>query len=80
MNIPFDIVKSKGPIIHKPIRTEADVLEVRDLVPDEAVPYVGETLRALRSEVSLVCLVASLEMLPSDAIAGFVTINKIILI
>lgn len=51
MNIPFDIVKTKGPIIHKPIRTAADVAEVRSLVPEEAVPYVGETLRALRSEL-----------------------------
>lgn len=51
MNIPFDIVKSKGPIIHKPIRSAADVAEVRTLVPEEAVPYVGETLRVLRAEV-----------------------------
>eukprot|EP00249_Psilotum_nudum_P000728 c12834_g1_i1 orf=141-1370(-) len=51
MNIPFDILQGKGPIIHKPIRTEADVREVKQLVPAEAVPYVGETLTALREEV-----------------------------
>eukprot|EP00245_Coleochaete_scutata_P000855 TRINITY_DN11013_c0_g1_i1.p1 TRINITY_DN11013_c0_g1~~TRINITY_DN11013_c0_g1_i1.p1 ORF type:complete len:493 (+),score=99.18 TRINITY_DN11013_c0_g1_i1:113-1480(+) len=51
MNIPFDILKTKGPIIHKPIRTAADVAEVQELVPDEAVPYVGEALMALREEV-----------------------------
>lgn len=51
MNIPFDIVTSKGPIIHKPIRTAEDVAEVRPLDPDQALPYVGETLRILRKEV-----------------------------
>ncbi|BBM96709.1 uroporphyrinogen decarboxylase [Marchantia polymorpha subsp. ruderalis] len=51
MNIPFDIIEKSGPIIHKPIRTAADVAQVRELVPEEAVPYVGETLRILRSEV-----------------------------
>lgn len=51
MNIPFDILKSKGPVIHSPIRTAADVAQVRELVPDEAVPYVGQALTALRSEV-----------------------------
>lgn len=51
MNIPFDIIKGKGPIIHKPIRCAVDVVEVRDLIPEEAVPYVGETLRALKAEV-----------------------------
>lgn len=53
MNIPFDILKSKGPIIHNPIRTVADVAQVRELIPAEAVPYVGQALTALRSEVRL---------------------------
>lgn len=52
MNIPFDIMKAQGPVIHNPIRTAADVAQVRELVPDEAVPYVGQALTALRSEVS----------------------------
>lgn len=51
MNVPFDIIKGKGPIIHKPIRSVAEVNEVQKLVPEEAVPYVGETLEALRAEV-----------------------------
>jgi uroporphyrinogen decarboxylase len=51
MNIPFDILKGKGPIIHNPISTNADVAQVRELVPSEAVPYVGEALTALRAEV-----------------------------
>ncbi|GFP92734.1 uroporphyrinogen decarboxylase chloroplastic [Phtheirospermum japonicum] len=50
MNIPFDIVKGKGPIIFDPIRTAGDVEKVREFTPDESVPYVGEALTILRKE------------------------------
>lgn len=51
MNIPFDILKGKGPVIHDPIRTTKDVDEVREFVPEESVPYVGKSLLILREEV-----------------------------
>lgn len=51
MNIPFDIVAGKGPVIFDPIRTQKQVDAVTDLVPDDCVPYVGEALRRLREEV-----------------------------
>eukprot|EP00268_Persea_americana_P040278 TRINITY_DN3994_c0_g1_i5.p1 TRINITY_DN3994_c0_g1~~TRINITY_DN3994_c0_g1_i5.p1 ORF type:complete len:399 (+),score=77.79 TRINITY_DN3994_c0_g1_i5:387-1583(+) len=51
MNIPFDIVKGKGPIIYNPLRTTADVDQVREFVPGASVPYVGQALRILRQEV-----------------------------
>ncbi|CAI0405065.1 unnamed protein product [Linum tenue] len=51
MNIPFDIVKGKGHVIFNPLRTSADVDLVREFVPDESVPYVGEALTILRKEV-----------------------------
>ncbi|XP_010525378.1 PREDICTED: uroporphyrinogen decarboxylase 2, chloroplastic [Tarenaya hassleriana] len=51
MNIPFDIVKGKGPIIFNPPETAADVDQVREFIPEESVPYVGEALRILRNEV-----------------------------
>ncbi|KAJ3682895.1 hypothetical protein LUZ60_013122 [Juncus effusus] len=51
MNIPFDIVKGKGPIIYDPIQTAADVAKVREFVPQEFVPYVGQALTTLRDEV-----------------------------
>lgn len=54
MNIPFDILKSKGPVIHNPIRTAEDVATVQPLVAEESVPFVGEALKILRSEVFLV--------------------------
>lgn len=52
MNIPFDIVKGKGPIIFDPIDTAADVDKVTEFVPEEFVPYVGEALTILRKEVN----------------------------
>lgn len=51
MNIPFDILKGKGPIIHYPLRTANDVAGVKEFVPEESVPYVGEALSILREEV-----------------------------
>ncbi|KAL8154354.1 hypothetical protein V2J09_012114 [Rumex salicifolius] len=51
MNIPFDIVKGKGPVIFDPLRTHADVDKVREFIPEESVPYVGEALTILRKEV-----------------------------
>lgn len=51
MNIPFDIVKGKGPVIYSPLRTSGDVDQVREFVPEESVPYVGEALSILRAEV-----------------------------
>ncbi|KAM0001629.1 putative uroporphyrinogen decarboxylase [Helianthus debilis subsp. tardiflorus] len=52
MNIPFDIVKGKGPIIFDPITTAADVDKVTEFTPQEWVPYVGEALTILRKEVN----------------------------
>lgn len=51
MNIPFDIVKGKGPVIYSPLRTAVDVDQVTEFVPEESVPYVGEALTILRAEV-----------------------------
>lgn len=51
MNIPFDIVKGRGPIIFNPLGTSADVDQVREFVPEDSVPYVGEALTILRKEV-----------------------------
>ncbi|XWS08347.1 hypothetical protein CRYUN_Cryun41cG0071900 [Craigia yunnanensis] len=51
MNIPFDIVKGKGPVIFDPVATAADVDQVREFNPEESVPYVGEALTILRREV-----------------------------
>lgn len=51
MNIPFDITAGKGPVIFDPIRTMPQVDAITPLVPEECVPFVGEALSQLRSEV-----------------------------
>lgn len=51
MNIPFDIVAGKGPVIFDPIRTQQQVDQVSALEPEECVPFVGEALRRLSEEV-----------------------------
>ncbi|XP_055829990.1 uroporphyrinogen decarboxylase, chloroplastic [Solanum dulcamara] len=52
MNIPFDIIKGKGPVIFDPPTTLSDVEKVREFIPEESVPYVGEALTILRKEVN----------------------------
>jgi uroporphyrinogen decarboxylase len=51
MNIPFDIVQGKGPIIADPIRSMEQVEKVTPLDSDGTCPFVGEALRTLRQEV-----------------------------
>merc|ERR1712060_635798 len=51
MNVPFDIIKGQGPVIHDPIRDWEALKAVRPLDPAAAMPYVGETLKILRNEV-----------------------------
>ena len=51
MNIHFDIVKDKGPIIFDPLATVADVDPVREFNLKESVPYVGEALTILWRKV-----------------------------
>ncbi|CAM9305298.1 unnamed protein product [Choristocarpus tenellus] len=51
MGIDFDVVKGKGPVIHNPVRSPGDVAAVRQLKDiDGQLPFVGQTLKALRQE------------------------------
>ena len=51
MGIPYGIQPDVGPIIERPIRTEADVDAIRVVEAEEATPYVFETVRILRREL-----------------------------
>ena len=51
MGINFDIVESKGPIIQEPINCYKQVNELKDLNPEESLPFVGEVLSRLRESV-----------------------------
>ncbi|HEV2121911.1 MAG TPA: uroporphyrinogen decarboxylase, partial [Chloroflexota bacterium] len=52
MGAPFDIQPEIGPIVHHPIRTQADVDKLRVVEGEEATPYVMETIRLLQRELS----------------------------
>eukprot|EP00193_Tetraselmis_chui_P004036 CAMPEP_0177770870 /NCGR_PEP_ID=MMETSP0491_2-20121128/11205_1 /TAXON_ID=63592 /ORGANISM="Tetraselmis chuii, Strain PLY429" /LENGTH=402 /DNA_ID=CAMNT_0019288213 /DNA_START=166 /DNA_END=1374 /DNA_ORIENTATION=+ len=51
MNIPFDIVPGKGPLITDPIREMSQLEAITRLVPEESMGFVGETLKNIREEV-----------------------------
>ncbi|QLE54652.1 uroporphyrinogen decarboxylase [Nostoc sp. TCL26-01] len=51
LGIDMDIAEGKGPIIHAPIRTQAQVDELHPLEPEAALPFIKTILQALRQEV-----------------------------
>lgn len=48
MGVPFTIEPEIGPIIHDPVRTEADVARLRIVEAEEATPYVFQAIRLIR--------------------------------
>ena len=53
LGIGVEIRKGIGPVIDQPIRTPADLDRLRDLEPDEDIPYVVETVRLLARELNV---------------------------
>ena len=51
LGIDMDIAEGKGPIIHAPIRSQAQVDALRPLEPEAALPFIKTILQALRQEV-----------------------------
>ncbi len=52
MGIPFDFVKGEGPVIHKPVRTAADIARLRAFEPRESLAHVLATIRVLSRELA----------------------------
>src|SRR3981081_2992711 len=52
MGVSLEIQPDLGPVIHAPIRDMASVQRLRPLEPEDGVPFVLETIRALRSELA----------------------------
>ena len=52
MGVSLEIQPDLGPVIHQPIRDMAGVERLRAMQPEEGVPFVLETIRRLRSELS----------------------------
>lgn len=53
MGAPFEIVESKGPVVHDPVRTAADLERVHRFDPDEGLPFVMESIRGLKRELTV---------------------------
>ena len=51
IGIEMDIAEGKGPIIADPIRSQAQVDALRNLEPEESLPFIKPILQTLRSEV-----------------------------
>lgn len=53
IGVSLDIVPGVGPVIDSPIRTQADVERLRVLSPESDLPYVLETIKLLRKELTV---------------------------
>jgi uroporphyrinogen decarboxylase len=60
MGVPFHIQPDIGPIVERPVRTDADVAALRVIDAEAATPYLFETIRALRRDLA-----------PATALIGF---------
>jgi uroporphyrinogen decarboxylase len=53
VGVPVRIAPGTGPVVDAPIRSAADVARLRPLVPEADEPYVLETIRLLRKELTV---------------------------
>jgi uroporphyrinogen decarboxylase len=51
MGVPFSIDPGIGPLIHQPVRTEADVAALRVIDPRDATPDMFEAIKLVRREL-----------------------------
>jgi uroporphyrinogen decarboxylase len=51
LGIDMDIAEGKGPIIHSPLRSQAQIDSLRPLEPEASLPFIKTILQALRQEV-----------------------------
>lgn len=52
IGVDLEIVESIGPVIKDPIEKSADVKKLRDLEPQEDIPYLFKTIQLLRKELT----------------------------
>ncbi len=51
--VELEIVRSVGPVIANPVRSEADVDRLRSFDPDQDAPYIGEAVRLATAQLSV---------------------------
>jgi len=52
MGVGLEFAKGDGPLIHRPVRTKADVDALKRVPAAEALPYVFETVRLVRQRLA----------------------------
>jgi len=51
MGLSLEFVRGEGPLIHNPVRTTADIEQLRTPSPEEALPFTLEAIRLTRAEL-----------------------------
>jgi len=51
MGAPFEFAAGEGPVIHKPVRSAADIEALRICQPEEGLGYVLDAIRLIRREL-----------------------------
>ncbi|MDE2025226.1 MAG: uroporphyrinogen decarboxylase [Patescibacteria group bacterium] len=51
IGVDLEIIESMGPVIKQPIASLADVKKLRELTPEEDIPYLLNTIKILRKEL-----------------------------
>lgn len=53
MGVPFTLKENVGPVIAHPLRTEDDIRTLRVMNPNDDLPFVAESIRILRRELTV---------------------------
>ncbi len=51
LGVGLEFSAGDGPVIHRPVRSGKDIDELREMPPQESVPFVFETVRKIRSSL-----------------------------
>ncbi|MBI4733278.1 MAG: uroporphyrinogen decarboxylase [Rubrobacteridae bacterium] len=51
MGIDLEFAKGEGPVIHNPVRSKADVDNIKIVEAEEATPYVADAIKIVRREL-----------------------------
>jgi uroporphyrinogen decarboxylase len=53
VGLPIRVEQGRGPVLDEPIRTDADLAQLRPLVPEEDEPYTIDAVRLLTAELEV---------------------------
>lgn len=53
LGVKFEIKENVGPVTETPIREEKDIRSLKDFYPEKDIPYVGESVKLLKEQLSV---------------------------